>query len=154
MTNINYHPRPRVEERPLVPKPLAMGMFALMFGTVALVALSQATGQDKIGVVAPSAVVASRDIYLTGSRDGAYVVTATDGTELAVSNAEKAGFVGVMGLVINRERDTLGVTGNPPVQVVRRENGHVAVIDPATGLDVPLIGYGADNVAAFGRLLD
>ena len=46
-----------------------------------------------------------------------------------------------------------GVAGNPPLQLVRRENGHTAIIDPATNWSIELIGHGADNIAAFARLL-
>jgi hypothetical protein len=64
-----------------------------------------------------------------------------------------AGFLGVIGRVFDRDRKVAGVVGNPPVQVVRRENGNIAVIDPSIDLSVELIGYGKDNVAAFGNLL-
>jgi hypothetical protein len=40
------------------------------------------------------------------------------------------------------------------LRLVRRANGHTAIIDPATDWSIELIGYGADNIAAFARLLD
>uniref|UniRef100_UPI002FDA3FD7 photosynthetic complex assembly protein PuhC n=1 Tax=Yoonia sp. TaxID=2212373 RepID=UPI002FDA3FD7 len=72
----------------------------------------------------------------------------------ASSSDDLGGFIGVMGRVIDRERFKQNIAGNPPVQVVRRENGNVAILDDATGLRVELIGYGKDNVAAFAKLLD
>jgi len=56
--------------------------------------------------------------------------------------------------VIDRERLVAGVAGTPPLQIVRRENGNVAILDPSTGMATELIGYGRDNVAAFAKLLD
>jgi putative photosynthetic complex assembly protein len=56
--------------------------------------------------------------------------------------------------VIDRERVVNGISGTPPVQVLRRDNGNIAILDPSTGMATELIGYGADNVAAFAKLLD
>jgi len=41
-----------------------------------------------------------------------------------------------------------------PIQVVRRENENIAILDDQTGMAVELIGYGKDNVAAFAQLLE
>jgi hypothetical protein len=41
-----------------------------------------------------------------------------------------------------------------PLRLVRRENGHVAILDDTTGWSIELIGYGQDNVAAFAKLID
>jgi hypothetical protein len=40
------------------------------------------------------------------------------------------------------------------LRLVRRENGHVAILDDTTGWSIELIGYGQDNVAAFAKLID
>ena len=40
------------------------------------------------------------------------------------------------------------------VRVVRREDGHIAIIDDKTGMAVEVTGYGADNAAAFARIVD
>lgn len=144
----------RHRDREMVPKFLVQAMFSLMIIATGLVAYAQWAGVPQVGVLAPSPVTQSRDVVLIGDRKGVYEVRNPDGTLVAVSSENKAGFIGVIGRVIDRERQLHGVKRNPVIQIVRRENGHVAIIDPTTGMDVALIGYGQDNVAAFARLLD
>jgi putative photosynthetic complex assembly protein len=141
-------------DRDMVPKFLVQGMFALMLGAVALVTYAQLTDRPNEGVLVQAPIVAEVSLTLTGQGRDVYTVTNAAGDIVALSSDDKAGFIGVMGLVIDRRRDTYGVTGNPPVRVVRRDNGHIAVIDDATGLVTELIGYGADNVAAFAQFVD
>lgn len=142
----------RAEE--MVPKPLVYAMFALMFGAVAIVGFAQLTGRPMTGVLVEAPIVQERSVILSGDRSGAYLVTDPDGTVIAASSDEKSGFIGVIGMVIKRERHTLGVTSDAPVRIVRRDNGNIAIIDDTTGLTVELIGYGADNIAAFANLLN
>lgn len=144
----------RHRDRDMVPKFLVQGMFALMIGAVALVAFAQLTDRPNEGVLVEAPIVAEVSVTLTGSGRDIYSVTNAAGDIVALSSDDKAGFIGVMGLVIDRQRSISGVTGNPPVRIVRRDNGHYAVIDDATGMMTELIGYGADNVAAFARLVD
>ena len=144
----------RHRDREMVPRVLVQAMFALMAASLALVAYAQWADVPNRGVLIEAPVVQSRDIVLTGDRSGTYVVTTPEGEIIASSADEKGGFLGVMGRVIDRSRYTRGIAGDAPVTVVRRENGNIAIIDPLTDLNVELIGYGADNVAAFARLLD
>lgn len=145
----------RHRDRDMVPRILVQGMFALMFTSVAIVAFAQWTGAPNSGVLIEAPVVQERTIVLTGGRDMTYTVTdAASDDVLAHSSDHLAGFIGVIGRVLERDRLVKGVEGTPPVRLVRRENGNVAIIDDSTGLVVELIGYGADNVAAFAKLLD
>jgi len=144
----------RHRDREMVPKILVQAMFALMVASLALVAYAQWADVPQRGVVVEAPVVQSLDIVLQGDRNGTYAVTTTDGVQIASSADDKAGFIGVIGRVIDRERHVHGLTSDAPVAVVRRENGNIAIIDETTDLRVELIGYGADNVAAFANLLD
>ncbi len=144
----------RHRDKEMVPKILVQGMFALMVSTLAIVAYAQWFDVPQRGVLVEAPVVQSLDIVITGDRAGVYQVTDTDGNLLALSSENKAGFIGVMGRVVDRERSVRGIPLHLPMQVVRRENGHVAIIDGETGSVVELIGYGADNVAAFANLLN
>jgi putative photosynthetic complex assembly protein len=45
------------------------------------------------------------------------------------------------------------VSPGPPVRSCEYENGRLAVEDPETGWSVELYAFGADNKAAFERLL-
>lgn len=144
----------RHRDKEMVPRFLVQAMFALMIASLALVAYAQWFDVPNRGVLVEAPVVQSLDIVMEGDRNGVYVVSTPDGTQIASSADEKGGFLGVMGRVIDRERFKHNIAGNPPFQVVRRENGNIAILDDATGLRVELIGYGKDNVAAFARLLD
>ena len=144
----------RHRDREMVPRFLVQAMFGLMAATLAIVAYAQWFDVPNKGVLVEAPIVQSLDIVMVGDRAGVYQVSTTNGTLIASSSDHKAGFLGVIGRVIDRERFVHGVTGNAPFTVVRRENGNIAIIDDTTDLSVELIGYGKDNVAAFAKLLD
>ena len=144
----------RHRDREMVPRFLVQAMFGLMLLSLALVGYAQWAEVPNGGQLIEAPVVESRDIVLTGNRDGVYDVTTPEGVQIAASSDDLAGFIGVMGRVIDRERLNRQIVGNPPIAVVRRENGNIAILDDATGLRVELIGYGKDNIAAFAKLLD
>lgn len=148
--------RNQMKTRPddLVPPALAKAMAGLIVAVVLLVAIAQLTDRPNSGVLIEAPIVAERQIVLTGDRAGAYVATDIYGTQIALSSEDKAGFIGVIGLVFARARDARDVAPGTPIRVVRRTNGNIAVIDDATGMVVELIGYGADNIAAFARMVD
>lgn len=151
MSNTQTHTPPR--EKEMVPKALVQGMFALMLGTIALVAWAQWSGQPNVGASKNDTVVAEMDLILTGDRAGNYTVSTTDGEIVALSNENKAGFIGVVGRTFDRNRQVHGVTSEEPIRLIRRDNGRYALIDDTTDTTVDLVGYGPDNVAAFARLL-
>jgi putative photosynthetic complex assembly protein len=144
----------RHRDREMVPLVLVRAMFALMIGSVLLVAYARLTDRPKEGVLIEAPVVAERLLFLSGDRNGVYEVRDESGAVIARSSDDRAGFIGVIGRVLDRRRQVRGVVGEQPVRVVRRENGHIAVIDDSTGLVVELIGYGPDNVAAFAQFVN
>ncbi len=141
-------------DRDMVPAVLVKAMFGLMIGAVALVGYARLTDRPVTSVPPHSDVVAERAITLVGNRSDGVQVLGPDGAPLAHSNDEKAGFIDVIWLSVNRERLVQDVPSDAPVRLVKRVNGHVAVIDDTTGWKIELIGYGQDNVAAFARLID
>ena len=144
----------RHRDKEMVPRFLVQAMFGLMAATLSIVAYAQWFDVPNRGVLIEAPITQSLEIVMVGDRSGIYEVMTTDGQLIASSSEEKAGFIGVMGRVIDRERFVHDLTGNAPITVVRRENGNIAIIDDTTDLSVELIGYGADNVAAFAKLLD
>ena len=144
----------RHRDKEMVPRFLVQAMFGLMAATLSLVAYAQWFDVPNRGVLVEAPVTQSLEIVMVGDRSGIYEVLTTDGQLIASSSDEKAGFIGVMGRVIDRERFVHDLTGNAPVTVIRRENGNIAIVDDTTDLSVELIGYGKDNVAAFAKLLD
>jgi putative photosynthetic complex assembly protein len=141
-------------DREMVPKFLVQAMFALMFGAMALVAFDQITGRPLLAVAPDSAIVKERAIWLDGTRNSGVIVRDENGNRIGYSGENKAGFIDVIWMSVNRERTVQDVPSDAPLRLVRRENGRVAVIDDTTGWKIELIGYGVDNVAAFARLID
>ena len=144
----------RHRDKEMVPRFLVQAMFGLMAATLSIVAYAQWFDVPNRGVLIEAPITQSLEIVMVGDRSGIYEVMTTDGQLIASSSEEKAGFIGVMGRVIDRERFVHDLTGNAPITVVRRENGNIAIVDDTTDLSVELIGYGVDNVAAFAKLLD
>lgn len=149
----NLETRMRERDRDMVPLALVRAMFALMAVSLAIVGWAQWADVPNRGVLVEAPVVVERVVTLRGERDGIYEVIDADGTVIARSSDPLAGFIGVVGRILERRRLVNGVEGNPPIRVVRRENGHIAVIDDAAGQVIELIGYGADNVAAFAQFV-
>lgn len=143
----------RHRDKEMVPRILVQAMFALMVGTLALVGYAQWADVPQAGVLIEAPIAQSRTVTLQGDRTGKYVVLDENGTQIAASSDNKAGFLGVMGRVVDREREINNVALSGPITVVRRENGNIAILDPSTDMSVELIGYGVDNVAAFANLL-
>ncbi len=144
----------KMRDREMVPRILVVAMFSLMAASLALVAFARLTDQPLRGVPADSPIVKELAITLESARGKTVTVLGPDGTEIAAANKARSGFIDVIANSVARERKVNGVTDNPPLRLVRRANGHTAVLDPATSFSVELIGYGADNIAAFARLLD
>lgn len=152
MSNLEQQMRHRDKE--MVPTFLVKGMFALMIGTVALVAYAQWADVPQQGVLIEAPIVDSVNVTLTGDRNGLYEVFDENGKVLVTSADYAMGFVGVIGRAVAHERAVRGITTNEPITVVRRENGNIAIIDESADMNVELIGYGKDNVAAFAQFLN
>jgi putative photosynthetic complex assembly protein len=150
----NLETRMRHRDRDMVPKFLVQAMFGLMIASVALVAWDQWSGRPQEGVLAASPMVRDAVITLTGNREGTYTVTDADGAVIGASSDPLAGFIGVIGRGIDRQRLLAGITGNPPVRVVLRADGLIEIADDATGQVTQLLGHGADNVAAFAQFVN
>lgn len=144
----------KYRDRDMVPSFLVKSMFALMLGAVALVGYARLSDRPVTSVVPHSDIISEKAITLIGNRSDGVQVLRADGTKIAHSTDELAGFIDVIWLSVNRERLVQDVPSDAPVRLVRRANGHVAVIDDTTGWKIELIGYGQDNVAAFAKLID
>ncbi len=152
MTQLETQMRHRDKE--MVPGMLVKAMFALMAVSFAIVAYAKLTNRPPVGVLEAAPIQQSVDISLIGDRSGVYRVYDASGTLIVTSDGERNGFIGVMGRAIDRERQLHGVIGEPPINVILRENGNIAISDPETDMSVELIGYGKDNVAAFAQFVN
>ena len=141
-------------DREMVPKTLVRAMFTLMAASFCLVGYARFTDRPVIAVAPHSDIVKEVTVTLDGSRSDGVAVLDENGLKIAHSTEEKRGFIDVIWVSVMRERRLQDVPSDAPVRVVRRENGHIAILDDTTDWKIELIGYGKDNVAAFAKLLD
>ncbi|MGC6391416.1 MAG: photosynthetic complex assembly protein PuhC [Alphaproteobacteria bacterium] len=140
--------------REMVPMVLIRAMFALMFITTGLVAYAQWAQLPQVGVPEASPVVRALTARLVTHPHGKTVVLDEQNRVLASSSDPMNGFIDVIGRANARARLVAGTNVNTPVVIVQRQNGHVAIEDLTRGDTIELVGYGADNVAAFTSLLE
>lgn len=141
-------------DRDMVPLFLVRSMFGLMFAALALVAYAQWTDVPQSAVFQETPIVKEINVQFVSSREGVSTVFDMDGNQVAASGDDLMGFVGVIGIAVKRAREVAGVANDTPLTILKRESGTYGIFDPATGWSMELIGYGADNVAAFAKLLD
>jgi putative photosynthetic complex assembly protein len=135
----------------MIPRPMLRLMLGIVLASLALVSYAVLTDRPKAGQPEDSPVVAERSLVIRTGGAKAVTLYDTDGTLL--EQLDHGGFVTVIGSGIDRERTVHKVPLDLPVRLVRRENGRFSVEDPATGWSVELTIFGADNEAAFARLL-
>ncbi|ETW12356.1 PuhC protein [Roseivivax marinus] len=137
----------------LVPLPLIRALCALVVFSLVTVSWAVLTDRPLDATPPDSRVVAERVLYLDGDLAGAARITEADGTLVADLAPEEGGFISGVARVLDRERTKARVPLDGPVRLIAMENGRVAILDPSTGWRADLMGFGADNAAAFARLL-
>jgi putative photosynthetic complex assembly protein len=138
-------------DREMIPTTLLRAMFALAMASLLIVGWASFTGREPVGQPKPAEVLASTPIVLEGGGSKAVRVLDAEGAVLA--DLDHGGFITVIQNGLQRERMKNGLAATLPVNLVRYANGRLAVEDPATGWSVELGNFGADNKAAFERLV-
>ena len=93
-------------------------------------------------------------IFLSGDASGAARVLDAHGTVLADFASDKGGFVAGIERVIARERGKVGADAAAPVLLRLRAGNRLSLYDPTTNWSAELMGFGADNLRTFARLLE
>ncbi|QFT64985.1 putative photosynthetic complex assembly protein [Roseivivax halotolerans] len=146
-------PRYRHEEPDLVPVALVRAMSALVAVVLALTAFWVWTGRPLEATPPESPVAEERILYLKGELSGAAQVRDAEGALVAEYGPDEGGFIAGVYRVLERERINARVATDGPVRLVAYENGRLAIFDPSTDWRADLMGFGADNAAAFATLL-
>ncbi|MFN4172152.1 MAG: photosynthetic complex assembly protein PuhC [Pseudorhodobacter sp.] len=141
----------RHRDREMIPKTLVRAMFGLAAATVLIVGFAALTGREPTGQPKPGTIIMEREIALIGGGAKAVTVRAADGTLLA--DLAHGGFITVIQNGLQTERRRHGIDPDLPVRLIRYDNNRLTVLDPLTGWSVELHIFGADNKAAFERLL-
>lgn len=139
-------------EREMIPRVLVRAMAALALATLAIATYASLTDRPTVGQPAAAEAVRERTLALVGG--GAQAVRILDADGALLADLAHGGFVTVVqnGLMTIRRRH--GIDPDLPVRLVEYANGRTAIEDPLTGWSVELYAFGADNLAAFRRLLD
>jgi putative photosynthetic complex assembly protein len=144
----------KARDAEMVPRVLVWAMFGLMAASLAMVSFAKLTNMPTTGQPSAPKIIAERTVTFEGARNTGIMVLDAQGTEIAASTRDKAGFIDVVWVAMMRERKVQRVDAAAPFRIVRRTGGRVDIIDDTTGWTLELIGYGKDNVAAFASLLD
>jgi putative photosynthetic complex assembly protein len=140
-------------ERELVPRLFVRAMFGMVMTCLIMVSVYRWMDGPVQYSAPESPVVIEKVLYLEGNMSGSAKVFGEDGTLFAEYSAEKGGFLSGIWRVLQRERTKARVDLNGPVIVRARENNRLEIFDPSTGWGADLMGFGADNSAAFAKLL-
>ncbi|WP_147113488.1 photosynthetic complex assembly protein PuhC [Tateyamaria sp. syn59] len=149
-----HSPRIHAKEDELVPRVLIRAVLALLLIVLSLVTIATLTDRPLESTPAQTPVIAERAIYLSGNPSGAARVMGLNGTILADFPADKGGFVAGIERVIARERGKSGADASAPVILRLREGNRLSIYDPETNWSAELMGFGADNLRTFARLLN
>lgn len=139
-------------ERDMIPRGLLLAMAALALACLTLASVSVLTDRPRVGVPQPSVPLRERLLVLEGQSAQAVKVRTPEGALLL--DLPHGGFITVIQNAVTRARLVARVPGNPPLRIVEYANGRLVAEDPATGWSAELHAFGADNKAAFERLLD
>ncbi|MBK1635343.1 photosynthetic complex assembly protein PuhC [Rhodovulum adriaticum] len=154
MSDKNSKKRPQTEDEK-VPSILLKGMFGVALFSLLIVTYAVVTDKPKAAMPDLDAPIAQeREIVLVGSMTGAATVYDTEGNVIHEYAADEGGFVAGIWRVLQRERGKIDAPMDAPVRLVRYESGRLSLFDDLTGWRAELVGFGADNTAAFALLLD
>lgn len=140
-------------ERELVPRIFVRAMFGMVMICLAMVSAYRWMDGPVQYTAPESPVVIERTLFLEGAMSGAASVYDADRTLIAEYTPEEGGFLSGMWRVLQRERTKARVDLDGPVIIRARENNRFEIFDPSTGWGADLMGFGADNSAAFAKLL-
>lgn len=138
-------------DQDIIPTKVVLGMFSLTALALVMVAWARLSGQPVVAVPPKAEAVASRTLILSGGDAQAVKVYTPEGRLLA--DLPHGGFITVVQNGLQRERLKHRIPADAPINIVTYANGRLVAEDPLTGWDVELGIFGADNRAAFEKLL-
>lgn len=134
-----------------VPRAPLVAIAAFLGATLLAVGVARVTGYEPVRK--PQApVVESHDLRFADAPGGRVEVTA-DGALVAVLTGGTDGFVRVVMRSLTRDRRLQGLSREEPFRLSIHADGRLSLEDLATHRVVDLAGFGADNIAAFRRLI-
>ncbi|MGF1445519.1 MAG: photosynthetic complex assembly protein PuhC [Pikeienuella sp.] len=138
-----------------IPRPMIIAVGIMLAVTLAGTAALRWTDTppQAVGPTLASAELRVPVLLQTVEGGGTLMLDPATGETLGALGIDKDGFVRGLLRVLRRVRMQHGVPADLPVEIIRWEDGHHALLDPATQWRAELIGFGADNFAVFRTLV-
>lgn len=154
MTTTPHHaqiPLRHEDSATLAPPILIKGLFGMALAVLIAVGAARLMGVEPSAVPPVAEITASRTLTLVGG--GAQAVTVLDDSGAVLADMAHGGFVTVIQNGLQRARLVAGVDQSLPIQLIAYANGRLTAVDTYSGWSVELGSFGADNRAAFERLM-
>jgi len=152
MSEIDLQPMPRA---PLYGALALVGISLALVAAVPLGLLSHPVSAEEQRVEAHMAMVQARDLRFLDSADGSVRVVDASGKapDAVIAPGSNQGFIRGVLRGLARDRRMRHLDDGPPFRLALWRNGRLSLQDRATGRTIELDSFGADNRAAFARLL-
>lgn len=146
-----------VRDKEMVPTILVRAMFILCVCVLIIVSYARLTDRP-LSAQPPTVdevpIVMERTVQIYAELNGSARVLGLDGSVIATFAPDEGGFIAGVYRVLERERGAVGAQASDPIRVVRFADGRIGLRDTFTDFRAELVGFGADNEAAFARLLE
>jgi putative photosynthetic complex assembly protein len=143
------------QQREIISRRLLRAMGLLVACSLALVTYARLTDRPLEATPVDGQIVRERVVHIVSDNvSGAARVLDESGAMVADLSPTQGGFVAGIWRAVVFERHKAGVDPDAPVRLLRFADGRLALRDEAAGTRFELVGFGADNAAAFARLLD
>lgn len=144
---------PRRSDRELVPRFLLRAVGALILACLVLVTYARVTNMPLSAVPGDGPIAKERTIVIYSDMSGRAQILDLNGEVVATLPPDQGGFISGVSRALARERTKYSIAADAPVRLVQYADGQLALHDTQTPWRAQLIGFGADNAAAFRDLL-
>ena len=108
---------------------------------------------EPLNVPKNSAVISSKLIYLQRDQDSSTKILDESKIVLVEYPKGQETFVSSLVTVIERDRLKRNMDKSGPLILQQTDNKRISIFDPATAIEIDLMGFGAENVRIFSEIL-
>ena len=108
---------------------------------------------EPINIPKNSAVISSKLIYLQRDQDSSTKILDESKIVLVEYPKGQETFVSSLVTVIERDRLKRNMDKSGPLILQQTDNKRISIFDPATAIEIDLMGFGAENVRIFSEIL-
>lgn len=150
----SYRPMRVPDSQQLIPRVLLRAMLGLVLISLGLVTYAVVTDRPHEAQIHTAPIVKSMLIEIKDRDGGGTTITDMNGNVLSDTTRQASGFLSVVQNALRFERKQHGITGNPPVHLIRFADGRIGLRDDVTGWKINLIGFGQDNSRVWREIID